>query len=65
MLEVANKPSFKTYVKVTNLDDLLFSPVQRFMKHHLFVSEYFRKLPQYHKDKENLNRAMDSLLRAT
>lgn len=50
MKEVTKNPSYKTYVKVTNLDDLMFSPVQRFMKYHLFLSEYISKLPKYHKE---------------
>ena len=48
--EVTKKPSYKAHVKVTNLDDVMSTPVQRFMKYHLFLSKYISLLPSYHKD---------------
>lgn len=59
------EPKYKEYVKGIDLENYLFSPVQRFQKYHLFVKEYLGNLSPEHKDYAELKKALDILLGIT
>lgn len=65
MKKLAEDPEYSKCVKVVNIDNYLFSPVQRFQKYHLFVSEYLRNLPPGHRDLAPLQVELNFLLKVT
>lgn len=56
-------PRFKDVVKVMNVEDYLIKPVQRPLQYKLFVTDYIKLLPPHHADKENLQKALKTLLK--
>ena len=43
--------------------DYIFKPVQRPLQYKLFLSDYVKLLPTEHKDKDNLQKALKTLLK--